>query len=127
MCTIDDGADGLGGDAGREPVPRLSVREAVEPGRHTLSFSGELDLATRTLFDTAVARAERAEEAMLVLDLSAVSFMDSTGLHSVLAAKQACLREGGQFMLARASEPVQRLFELSGVLDELPVGEAVAA
>ena len=127
MCTIDHGADGLEEGAEREPVPRLSVREAVQPGRHTLFFSGELDLATRTLFDAAVARAERAEEAMLVLDLSAVSFMDSTGLHSVLAAKQTCLREGGQFMLARASEPVKRLFELSGVLDELPFGETIAA
>jgi anti-sigma B factor antagonist len=126
MCAVD-GRAGEREAHGRCGGPRLSVRDALDGDRRTLVFSGELDLASRPLFDEAVARAQRAGVSTLILDLGDVDFMDSTGLHGVLKAKDACAREGRQFMLVRGSRQVQRLFELSGVLEELPFVETAAA
>ncbi|MCW3030981.1 MAG: anti-sigma-factor antagonist [Solirubrobacterales bacterium] len=128
MCTNDgrtDEHDGKGRCS--EPVPRLTVRETTQGARQTLFFSGELDLASRPLFDEVVARVHCHLGATLIIDLSELEFMDSTGLHGLLAAKQACARSGCGFMLVRGSAQVQRLFELSGLLDELPFVEAAAA
>jgi anti-sigma B factor antagonist len=128
MCTVDGGAGEREAKARcGQAVPRLSVRDAHDGDRHTLAFSGELDLASRSLFDAAVARAVRADCSALILDLGEIDFMDSTGLHGVLKAKTACAREGRQFMLVRGSRQVQRLFELSGLLEELPFVETAVA
>jgi anti-sigma B factor antagonist len=111
-----------------ERVVRLSVREHRRAGERTLVLSGELDLASRPLFDEAVSCVQRRDTAALVLDLSEVAFMDSTGLHGVLAARTLCAEHGCTFVLVRGSSQVQRLFELSGLVDELPFrGEPAVA
>ena len=101
-------------------APRLTVRDVVRGSEHTLILSGELDLGSRPLLDEALRNVALEPTAALVLDLSDVTFMDSTGLHAVLAAKERCAERGCRFLLVRGSTQVQRLFELSGVLDELP-------
>ncbi len=91
----------------------------LRDGERTLVLAGELDLATRPLFDAALSRVARERPARLILDLSEVAFMDSTGLHGVLTAKAMCAASDCELSLMRGSTQVQRLFELSGVLDEL--------
>jgi anti-sigma B factor antagonist len=129
MCLVDGASHANSSESNSsERVVRLSVREHERAGERTLVLSGELDLASRPLFDAAVRCVERRETAALVLDLSEVAFMDSTGLHGVLAAKTLCAEHGCAFVLVRGSSQVQRLFELSGVIDELPFrGAPVAA
>jgi len=95
--------------------------------RRTLILSGEFDLASRPLLDEALARVGEEQIEGLVLDLSGVSFMDSTGLHGVLVAKDLCARRGCELLFVRGSSQVQRLFELSGVLRELKFCEATTA
>jgi anti-sigma B factor antagonist len=103
----------------------MRVQEIAEGGVHTVILSGELDLATRPLLDAALARVEHEPIDALVLDLGALGFMDSTGLHGVLTAKAMCARNGCDFMVLPGSTQVQRLFALSGVLDELSLREDV--
>jgi anti-sigma B factor antagonist len=129
MCLVDGASRADGSDSSSsQRVVRLSVREHARAGERTLVLSGELDLASRPLFDEAVRCVKRRDTAALVLDLSEVAFMDSTGLHGVLAAKALCAEHGCALVLVRGSSQVQRLFELSGVIDELSFrGEPVAA
>jgi len=67
------------------------------------------------------------EATSLVLDLRGVTFMDSTGLHAVLLARDECAKRGCRFALVRGSAQVQRLFELSGLTDQLPYAEPTDA
>lgn len=128
MCLVDGASHANGSESNSsERVVRLSVREHERAGERTLVLSGELDLASRPLFDAAVRCVQRRDTAALVLDLSEVAFMDSTGLHGVLAAKTLCAEHSCTFALVRGSSQVQRLFELSGVIDELPFRAAPGA
>jgi anti-sigma B factor antagonist len=98
--------------------------------------SGELDLSTSREGPCAVVRvggeldpgsagelSEAALKAMqeigpsLVLDLSGVTFMDSTGLKVLLAVHQRAQLAGGRLVLAGATRSVRRVVDITG-LDE---------
>lgn len=59
----------------------------------------------------------------VVLDLASVGFMDSSGLRSLLEARQACIDSGRPFAIARPSEQVQRVLELVDLSLEFEVVE----
>jgi anti-sigma B factor antagonist len=54
----------------------------------------------------------------LVLDLGAVDFMDSRGLAALLRAKRSADRDGHRLTISSRSPQVQRLLELTGMLDQ---------
>lgn len=62
----------------------------------------------------------------VVLDLGAVQFMDSSGLRSLLEARQACMDAGRPFAIARPSEAVSRVLELVDLSREFEVVEPPA-
>jgi anti-anti-sigma factor len=59
----------------------------------------------------------------VVLDLASVGFMDSSGLRSLLEARQACIDAGRPFALARPSDQVLRVLELVDLSSEFDVVE----
>jgi len=59
----------------------------------------------------------------VVLDLASVGFMDSTGLRSLLEARQACIDAGRPFALSRPSDQVLRVLELVDLSREFDVVE----
>lgn len=81
--------------------------------------TGELDLMTVPKLD-AVLQEVMADKADLELDLSRLDFIDSTGVHLVLGAYDASIRDGWEFTIIGASADVKRAFELLGLLDHLP-------
>jgi anti-sigma B factor antagonist len=92
---------------------RAEVRE--DTGTFVITARGELDLvgAPRLL------QALPSEgSAPVVLDLSHVGFMDSSGLRSLLEARQACADAGRDFAISRPSEAVTRVLELVDLLGE---------
>lgn len=88
---------------------------------HTLILKvrGELDMATAPLLSKRLELAEAGAATSVLVDLDQVEFMDSTGLH-VLIAHFAGNRNGTRYSLTRGSPQVQRLFEVAGVHDRLP-------
>jgi len=113
--------------SGAAALGRMTLRVIERRARRTLVLSGEFDLASRPLLDEALAGLDDERIEALVLDLSGVSFMDSTGLHAVLVAKDLCAQRGCELLFVRGSAQVQRLFELSGVLPQLKFCEATTA
>lgn len=81
-------------------------------GTRVVAFRGEVDLesspAARELllkcFDTAT---------NVIVDLSEVTYIDSSGVASLVEALQAAKKSGGQFALAASSEPTRRVLELA--------------
>ena len=93
----------------------LTVREVAGDGRHRLVLSGELDIASAPILESTIASLCANGTSAIVLDLSELTFMDSTGLRAVLSADKLCSGKGHAFTLTGASGPVRRLFELTGV------------
>jgi anti-sigma B factor antagonist len=60
----------------------------------------------------------------VVLDLRGVTFMDSSGLHLVVDADAAARSAGWELLLIAGPPPVQRVFEITGLLDRLSFVDA---
>ena len=100
----------------------FEVKDAVCGSEHRLFLSGELDLLTGPLLEEMVVRVCATQATnTITLDLSDVTFMDSTGLGAVLHAQELCREERYEFRLMSPQRQVQRLFEVAGVIDHLPV------
>ncbi len=80
---------------------------------------GELDLLSVPELREALERAQ-ADGADVTLDLSGLDFIDSTGVHLVVDAYQASVRDSWDFAIVGAGEDVRRVFELVGLIDRLP-------
>jgi anti-anti-sigma factor len=91
----------------------------VEPHRDELWFAaeGELDLETSAELRAQFTQHMDRGFPTLVLDLRAVSFVDSTGLRTVIEAQKAARARGIGFALMPGPPGVQRLFELTGTSD----------
>jgi anti-anti-sigma factor len=103
------------------PSPALLIEEIARGESRTLHLSGELDLMSAELLETAIRRlVSERDDGLIVLDLSDVSFMDSTGLRAVLVGIAVCVEHKRELELLPGPDQVQRLFEVSGLLEELP-------
>lgn len=99
---------------------QLSIREVVSAGDHRLEIAGELDLASAGQLEAAIEALRSSDTRAVTIDLSEVSFMDSTGLRALLVGHRLCEESGYDFRLIPGPPAVQRLFELAGLLNTLP-------
>lgn len=80
-----------------------------------VSASGELDLHTAPDLDAELAKATSAQDGLLVVDLSGVDFMDSTGLSTIVTAVAAARGYGGEVRVIATSDKIKKVFTLTGV------------
>jgi stage II sporulation protein AA (anti-sigma F factor antagonist) len=82
--------------------------------------SGEWDLAQQHAIQDAMRTVlDRCPECV-VLDLSQLSFIDSTGMRNVLELHTACARDNIHLVIIPGGRAIQRTFEVSGLIDRLP-------
>ncbi|HEV7584515.1 MAG TPA: STAS domain-containing protein [Solirubrobacteraceae bacterium] len=98
----------------------FEVRDVVRDGLHTLVLSGELDIAPATDLEARVLELCAAGAGGIVIDLSRLTFMGSTGVRLILSAREMCAQHGCDFFIVPGPPSVQRLFELTGLLESLP-------
>lgn len=98
---------------------RLSIHSFERERRHTIVLEGELDMASAPLLESAVSEACDGGATEFVLDMSAVEFIDSSGLKAILHGKTMCERRASSFSLTPATRPAQRVFEATGLVDRL--------
>jgi anti-anti-sigma factor len=85
---------------------------------------GELDLASAATLRYVLDGISSPRH--LVLDLSALSFIDSTGLHLLVALNDRAQREGFQLTLHAPAPPADRTIQLCGLDKALPLASIVA-
>ena len=95
----------------------IDVRHEVD--RVVLSLEGELDMASTPLLQSAIESAALDPKAMVVLDLQALQFIDSTGLRVILGARDYCGERGQDFAITKGTQQVQRLLSVTGVAEHL--------
>lgn len=83
--------------------------------------SGELSRSTAERFEAELRQGIDGEAVTVVLDLSGVGFVDSSGLRSMLRLANHALRDGGRIHMRNASEPVKEAIEWGGMGRLLPL------
>lgn len=93
----------------------------TDDGEPLLSLAGEVDLShVGVLWETAMEALATAPR-RLVVDLSAVSFLDSSILGMLVRIQRAAEEQGKGFSLRRPAPIVQRVLRLTGLEDRFPV------
>jgi anti-sigma B factor antagonist len=98
----------------------LTVRASVEDGQRCIELFGELDIAGVEALRAAIEDAAEGEETDVVLDMSGLAFMDSSGLRSILLAAQRLAQAERTFGIVKGPPAVHRVFELTGAVHRLP-------
>lgn len=89
------------------------VRASHERETFILALYGELDIATARVLERKLQMAEGVQARRLVIDLSALQFLDSAGLHALIRADERVRAQGRELSLLRGPRAVQRVFELT--------------
>lgn len=99
-----------------QTVPEGIQIAQIPQGKHVrVVVFGELDLASSPTLHQELAKARRAHQTV-ELDLSKLSFIDSTGLGAVIHAYQEARRDGWTLRVSQElAPPVRRLFDMTGV------------
>ncbi|WP_030213736.1 STAS domain-containing protein [Streptomyces bikiniensis] len=112
-------------------MPEREVNLDVEVEIHdadtaVVSVGGELDIETATMLHHHLANQFLHGRRHLVLDLSALDFMDSSGLNVLIRAGRDARESGGDLHLAAPTPAVRRILEITGLTMTTPLHADVA-
>lgn len=96
----------------------MKIESRIED-KNTLvvKVSGELDLSTAEQFKLQVEQAlEHWKAKNLILDLSGVNFIDSSGLGVILGRYKTITQNNGFIAIVKPKASVKKVLELSGIL-----------
>jgi anti-anti-sigma factor len=99
----------------------FDVESRVEGDRATVTVRGDLDLQVAERVVAEIEKVEEGAPALLVIDLSGISFLDSSGMGVIAAAQARAVEAGRRIVLVRPPYSVRRAFELSGFDDVIEV------
>jgi anti-anti-sigma factor len=98
----------------------LEVRTDCSGDEHVIELAGELDLDGAERVTQELLRAEATDARRIILDLSRLRFIDSTGIRLILAADARSRTDGNRLVLIRGPRAVHRVFELTATDERLP-------
>jgi anti-sigma B factor antagonist len=95
--------------------------EAGASGRHVVvTAPAEIDLVNAPDLSDQLTAACRSPHVVIV-DMTATTFCDSAGVRALARAWELAARSGGELRLAIGSSPVQRILQLTGLDQVVPV------
>jgi anti-sigma B factor antagonist len=106
---------------------QLDVSTTSQGSCAVVRVDGEIDLDSAGELSEAAVAALQEIGPSLVLDLSGVTFMDSTGLKVLLAVHKRAELAGGRLVLAAPTRSVNRVVSVTGFDRTLAVAETVEA
>jgi anti-anti-sigma factor len=98
----------------------FEIRDRARGAHRTFVLSGELDMAGGEELQSAVRQGCEEGTDDVALDLSELTFIDSTGLRAVVSVHDLCRERGVEVALIPGGRAVQRVFELTGLAAVLP-------
>ena len=108
---------------------RIHVRSMQQTLR-VCSVSGELDAYTAPELRDALDDELKDEHANLIVDLSDLGYLDSTGLGILIGTAKKCRQAGGDLAVVCARENLLKIFQISGtqeILNVMPTLEEAVA
>jgi anti-anti-sigma factor len=100
-------------------VEILDVRSEDRDGLVHVALRGELDLSSTAKLQEELDRLEAGAPQTIVLDLSKLVFLDSTGLRCLVTADERARANGRRVVMVRGPDPVQRVFSITRLEERL--------
>lgn len=116
-------------DGERHPLAAdgFELRIDRRDGRVHLRLFGELDVGRRDQFQVGLRRARDGSSDRLVIDLSGLTFIDSTGLGLIISAWTESKRDGFALeMVPGSADQVRRTLALTGIDRFIPLADESA-
>lgn len=110
------------GDPAADPDIPLTVRATVSATACIVALDGEIDISTAPLLARALEDGEQ-QAPTLVVDMSAVGFIDSSGLRELVEAHRRLDEAGRRLLIVAPSACVSRALEVSGLEQRLEIAE----
>ena len=105
-----------GQETGAEAPLRLRVKlTAPAEGLALVALAGELDLHTASTFKEALLQATDIGPRRVVVDLSEVTFIDSTALGVLIGGAARLQAADGMLDIVCPSDKIRRIFKISGL------------
>ena len=93
----------------------MNVLQETLPGQvYRIAPQGRLDAVTVPALETAIDEQLAAQHYRLIIDLSEVGYMSSSGLRALLRAGRQAQAGGGDVVLCAMNERVTEVFEMIG-------------
>lgn len=93
----------------------MHIESSFYDGKLTMRLNGELDLVVAEKFRSeADMMLLKYNPKLIVINLEAVPFIDSSGLGALLGRYKKISESGGKIVLVAVKTPVMRILELSG-------------
>lgn len=105
----------------------VSVTSRPSGDRTVVHVTGEIDVYTAPVLREELARLVDGGHNNLVVDLTGVPFMDSTGLGVLVGALKKVKTHGGDLALVIDQEKVLKVFRITALTQVFPIFETVDA
>jgi anti-sigma B factor antagonist len=104
----------------------IRISSQRRDGFAVVAVTGELDIVTSRRFDECLAKV-RQDDDHIIVDLSAVDFMDTGSLAVIVGHWKQLTAAGGTLALAGARYRYTKTLWITGLADRLPLYESVDA
>jgi anti-sigma B factor antagonist len=105
----------------------IDVSSASDGAIQLFALSGSLDIATSPSLRAALLEAAEGEKHEIVVDLTHLEFLDSTGLGALIGAHKRASENQGSVRLVAHEGQILRLLRITGLLDVFAVYPSVEA
>ena len=99
---------------------RFEIRSELEGDTARLTVTGEIDIATAPRVEEAIATVLAQGASAVIVDLSRLAFVDSSGLRMLITLNDRAGAEGWSLGLLRPPEPAFSVFQITGAEENLP-------
>jgi anti-sigma B factor antagonist len=97
------------------------ITHTVIDGIHRINISGEVDIAAAPAFAQALHEANASSATSVIVDMAAVTFLDSAGIRVLMDAVSASRAGTNTLSFLRDYQPqIVRVLTLTGIIDQLP-------
>lgn len=104
----------------------VEVTTRQESGFTVVAVSGEVDLYSSPRMREAILAGVSRKNPRVVVDLQRVTYMDSSGIATLVEALQLTRKHSGRLVIAGLSERVREIFELARLESVFELSPSVA-
>jgi anti-anti-sigma factor len=105
---------------------QLTLQVSQGPAHVLVTLAGDCDDSTRRQFRDGLISAVSPGTRRLIVDLSALGFLDSAGVHALMSIKTTLSGRGGSLVLVSPRPIVARVLELMGADEVIPLVDSLA-
>ena len=103
------------------------IEEREGEGVPVIAVGGEIDVATAPQLRECLHRVIAQGSSTVVIDLLAVTFLDSTALGVLVGALKRCRELGGELHVVVADPRIMKIFEITGLTNVFTITDSLQA